>query len=70
MDAMNDPEPPLATEQSRKQLLAGYRQGLLNDTVPFWFPRSVDTEHGGFLHCFDRDGALVDTDKACGSRAE
>jgi N-acylglucosamine 2-epimerase len=34
------------------------------DTVPFWFPRAVDTEHGGFLHCFDRDGSLLDTDKS------
>jgi len=37
------------------ELLACYRTGLLNDTLPFWFPRSVDTEHGGFLH---RDGSL------------
>jgi len=24
------------------------RDGLLYDTIPFWFPRSVDEEHGGF----------------------
>ena len=41
-----------------------YRDGLMADTVPFWFPRAVDTEHGGFLHCFDRDGSLLDTDKS------
>jgi N-acylglucosamine 2-epimerase len=41
-----------------------YRDGLMDDTVPFWFPRAVDTEHGGFLHCFDRDGSLLDTDKS------
>ena len=41
-----------------------YRDGLLKDTIPFWFPRSVDSLHGGFLHCFDRDGTLVDTDKS------
>lgn len=41
-----------------------YRHALLEDCVPFWFPRSVDTEHGGFLHCFDRDGSLLDTDKS------
>jgi N-acylglucosamine 2-epimerase len=41
-----------------------YRSSLLEDCVPFWFPRSVDTAHGGFLHCFDRDGSLVDTDKS------
>ena len=41
-----------------------YRHALLDDCVPFWFPRSVDAEHGGFLHCVDRDGSLVDTDKS------
>jgi len=41
-----------------------YRHALLDDCVPFWFPRSVDTEHGGFLHCLDRDGSVVDTDKS------
>ncbi len=41
-----------------------YRDGLLNNTLPFWFPRAVDTEHGGFFHCFDRDGSLLDTDKS------
>jgi N-acylglucosamine 2-epimerase len=41
-----------------------YRRALLEDCVPFWFPRSVDRQHGGFLHCFDRDGTRVDTDKS------
>ena len=41
-----------------------YRDGLMDDTLPFWFPRAVDAEHGGFLHCFDRDGSLLDTDKS------
>lgn len=37
---------------------------LRNDCLPFWFPRAVDEEHGGFLHCFDHDGSLVDSDKS------
>lgn len=41
-----------------------YRRALLEDCVPFWFPRSVDTDHGGFLHCLDRDGSLLDSDKS------
>ena len=45
-------------------LITTYRDGLLNDTLPFWFPRAVDREHGGFLHCFDHDGALLDSDKS------
>ncbi len=44
--------------------MATYRDGLLNDTMPFWFPRSIDTTHGGFLHCLDRDGTVLDTDKS------
>ena len=41
-----------------------YHDQLFNDCVPFWFPRSIDEEHGGFLHCFDHDGTLVDDDKS------
>ena len=26
-----------------------YSNQLLNDTVPFWFPRSYDREYSGFL---------------------
>ncbi|WP_423736328.1 AGE family epimerase/isomerase [Chitinophaga caseinilytica] len=41
-----------------------YTGQLLNDTVPFWFPRSYDHEHGGFLLMRDADGQLIDDDKA------
>jgi N-acylglucosamine 2-epimerase len=41
-----------------------YQNQLLNDTVPFWFPRSIDTEHGGYLLMRDQDGSLIDDDKA------
>jgi N-acylglucosamine 2-epimerase len=41
-----------------------YSNQLLNDTVPFWFPRSYDTGHGGFLLMRDADGSLIDDDKA------
>lgn len=40
-----------------------YREGLLHDTIPFWIPRSVDREHGGFYTAFDRDGTLLHSDK-------
>jgi N-acylglucosamine 2-epimerase len=56
--------PPLTTAEGRRELLRQYRDGLLQDTAAFWFPRAVDTECGGFLHCFDRDGTLVDSDKS------
>ncbi len=47
----------------RRELLSVYRDGLLEDTLPFWLPRCVDEEHGGFLFARDRDGTLLDTDK-------
>jgi len=40
-----------------------YRDGLLNDTIPFWIRHSIDTESGGFLFSVDRDGTRLDTDK-------
>jgi len=45
-------------------LASNYRDLLFDDCLPFWFPRSVDKVHGGFLHCVDRDGSLVDDDKS------
>ncbi|TKK71031.1 N-acylglucosamine 2-epimerase [Ilyomonas limi] len=41
-----------------------YANQLLNNTVPFWFPRSFDKEHGGYLLMRDADGSLIDDDKA------
>lgn len=41
-----------------------YRGQLLHNTIPFWFPRSVDEEFGGFLLMRDADGSLLDDDKA------
>jgi N-acylglucosamine 2-epimerase len=41
-----------------------YQQQLLQDTIPFWFPRSYDHDHGGFLLMRDADGSLIDDDKA------
>lgn len=47
-----------------EQLYHFYRKQLLTDTVPFWFPRSLDHEHGGFLLMRNADGTLLDDDKA------
>ncbi|MFN5931443.1 MAG: AGE family epimerase/isomerase [Sphingobacteriales bacterium] len=43
---------------------AFYRNQLLEDTIPFWFPRSIDEEFGGYLFMRDADGSLIDDDKA------
>lgn len=44
-------------------LISVYRNGLLDDIIPFWTRHSVDREHGGFLTFLDRDGAVFGTDK-------
>ncbi len=51
------------------ELLAVYRDGLLEDTLPFWTRHAVDREHGGFLTCLDRDGSVLDTDKGIWQQA-
>lgn len=50
-------------EARKNALLATYRDGLLNDTLPFWLKHCVDRQHGGFTMALDRDGRVVDTDK-------
>lgn len=41
-----------------------YLRQLTTDTLPFWFSRSFDNEHDGFLLMRDADGTLIDDDKA------
>ena len=41
-----------------------YRDGLLNDIIPFWIQHGVDYEDGGFLTSLNQDGSVIDTDKA------
>jgi N-acylglucosamine 2-epimerase len=45
-------------------LLAVYRDGLLEDTLPFWLRHSLDDQHGGYFSALDRDGSVIDTDKS------
>ena len=53
------------TEKNYLQELSDfYKNQLLNDTIPFWFPKSIDEKYGGFLLMRDRDGSLLDDDKA------
>jgi len=57
------------TPQRMDELIACYRDGLLDDTLTFWMRHAVDRECGGFLVCLDRDGALLDTDKGMWAQA-
>lgn len=50
--------------QSKSELLAFYRDGLLNNVIPFWSRYAADHQLGGFMTCLDRDGTIIDTDKA------
>jgi len=52
------------SEKDLNSLFEFYKAQLLEDTVPFWFPRSFDEIHGGFLFMRDQDGSLIDDDKA------
>jgi len=52
------------SENDLIQLKNFYRDQLLQDTLPFWFPKSMDTEYGGYLLMRDRDGTLLDDDKS------
>ncbi len=52
-------------DRAREEELARiYREGLLEDTLPFWLDHCLDREHGGYLVSLDRDGSVLDTDKA------
>jgi N-acylglucosamine 2-epimerase len=46
------------------QLTEFYRNTLLEDIVPFWMKYSLDKMHGGYIHCLDRNGTPLNTDKA------
>ncbi|MEM8669769.1 MAG: AGE family epimerase/isomerase [Planctomycetota bacterium] len=55
--------------QKRASLLKTYRDGLLEDTLPFWIQHATDEIHGGFMMGLDRDGSILDTDKGIWQQA-
>lgn len=55
---------PIYTPTELDGLRDFYRDSLLNDTLPFWLPRSLDEEFGGYLLMRDGDGSLLDDDKS------
>lgn len=61
---MNSTTTQLTDPRRLRQLGNDYRERLLNDTLQFWFPRSIDEKHGGYFTCFDRCGELMQTDKS------
>ena len=53
----------ISSADSRKELVSVYRDGLLNDVIPFWTKNCIDRDHGGFMMCLDQNGKVIDTDK-------
>ncbi|OHB53700.1 MAG: N-acylglucosamine 2-epimerase [Planctomycetes bacterium GWF2_42_9] len=54
----------MALKQEKiNQLIEIYRDGLLNDTMPFWLNHCMDKECGGYFFALDRDGSVLSTDK-------
>ena len=51
------------TDERKKNLYETYRNGLLNDTIPFWTTHGYDREYGGIMTGLDRRGRVIDTDK-------
>lgn len=52
------------TTNDLQDLSAFYQKQLFEDTLPFWFPRALDAQYGGYLLMRDQDGSLLDDDKA------
>ncbi|QDS99070.1 AGE family epimerase/isomerase [Adhaeretor mobilis] len=55
-----------ATSLSRhriEELIRVYRDGLLEDVIPFWINHCVDSKHGGFTMSLGQDGTVIDDDK-------
>jgi N-acylglucosamine 2-epimerase len=52
------------TRKDLEALHRFYSGQLLDDTIPFWFPKSYDRDHGGFLLMREANGSLLDDDKA------
>jgi len=51
------------THERAEYLTQVYRDGLLQDTLPFWIGHAIDKECGGYLFGLDRDGTVISTDK-------
>jgi N-acylglucosamine 2-epimerase len=57
-------EVPRVSQADLSTLLAFYRDGLLEDTIPFWLEHGLDAEFGGVQTSLGRDGELLDSDKS------
>ena len=51
-------------QQRRPELLTAYRDGLLQDVIPFWLKHGMDRTNGGIYTALGRHGELLDSDKS------
>ena len=51
------------TKQDIDKYISIYKDGLLQNIIPFWLRHCIDHEYGGFMFAVDQDGTNVDTDK-------
>lgn len=51
------------TQDQKQTYLSIYKQGLLDDVIPFWEKHAIDQEQGGFITSLNQDGSIIDTDK-------
>ena len=63
MDMDMDMNKKLNMNAKMKKHADYYRKHLLNDIMPFWDERCIDTDFGGYQINFDRFGNPTDTDK-------
>src|SRR4249920_1025320 len=57
--AMLSAMPPVSARSTDARLAAlapAVRKNLEQAIIPFWYPQSIDREHGGYVLAFDRTG--------------
>lgn len=54
----------MTTQQYIVECSKTYRDGLINDIMPFWLKNGLDRVNGGVYTCLDRDGSIIDTTKS------
>ncbi|MEM7473918.1 MAG: AGE family epimerase/isomerase [Planctomycetota bacterium] len=62
-DGEDSPTHPLELPSGAARLRDFYRDGLLQDSLPFWLEHCIDKNFGGYMMALSRDGQVVDTDK-------
>lgn len=51
---------PTDLETVKEQHLPELKQTLTENVLDFWFPRSIDDDHGGFITSYDKQGEFAD----------